>query len=100
MIDFEKAIRTARENVTKLVPQAKNLILEGAIISSDDKLYEIIFSYENNSITDEDILNPSKNGLSNLQTLAMLMGKRRETKIFLVDKKDGKFRGFKKYKDQ
>lgn len=100
MVDFKDAIEIARENVKQLVPQAKDLVLEGAMISSDNKLYEITFSYENNSISTKDILNTSRKGPSNLQTLAMLMGKRRETKIFLVGKEDGRFRGFKNYKDQ
>lgn len=100
MISFERAIAIAKDNVTQLVPSAKNLTLEGAMISSDGKLYEIIFSYENNSIDIEELRRPSKNGSSNLRTLARLMGHRRETKVFLVNKSDGLFRGFKTYKDQ
>lgn len=46
MIDFDEAIRIAQENVVKLVKGAKNLVLEGALISADNTRYEVTISYQ------------------------------------------------------
>ncbi len=99
MIDFDKAISVAHENVTKLVKGAKNLVLEGVLISSDNKLYEVTYSYDLERQADFDILKGKTTKAANLVTLASLMGKRREYKVFLVDSKSGQFRGFKNYKE-
>ncbi|WP_124403439.1 hypothetical protein [Pseudomonas sp. R3-18-08] len=97
MISFNKAADVALENITSLVKGAKNPILEGAIISDDEKLYEVTYSYEIDKT-------PTKiagaNEASAISTLAGLLGKRREYKVFLVDAQTGKFRGFKNYKEQ
>jgi hypothetical protein len=97
MIEFKEAISVAHANVTTLVSQARNIRLEGALLSADGALYEITFSYD---VEGEDMgieLGAAKG--SNLLTLAKLMGKRRENKVFLVDSETGKFRGFKNQKD-
>jgi len=98
MIDFEQAIKIAQDNVEKLVKGARNFVLEGALISSDNKLYEIAISYDLGSVGGLEL--PKKKDSTNLATLASLLGKRREYKVFLVDSQTGQFRGFKKYKEE
>ncbi|MDH1507913.1 hypothetical protein [Aeromonas caviae] len=98
MIDFHEAIKIAMNNVTTLIPKATDINLEGAMISADDRLYEINLSYEIpdnsfESISDEINNNP-------LYAMTRLMRKRREQKVFLVNKLDGKFRGFKNFKER
>ncbi|WDY56683.1 hypothetical protein [Pseudomonas sp. PSKL.D1] len=97
MIQFEEAIGVARENVTKLVRSAINIELEGAIISDDAKQYEITFSYDLNTSNDNPIASGFKE--SNLRTLADLLSKRKEYKVFLVDSQSGSFKGFKSQKE-
>ncbi|MBH8609995.1 hypothetical protein I4N56_002835 [Pseudomonas mohnii] len=97
MVDFDRAIAVAREQVEKLVPGAKDITLEGVLISTDNKLYEVTYSYNLERIPSLPI-SPSK-GLTNIDVLARLVGKRREYKVFLVDFHTGQFRGFKRYKE-
>jgi len=94
-LNFDRAIKTARANVEKLVPKAKNVTLEEAMISSDGKLYEVTFSYD---IDRED--NLFGVGSDNISKLASLMGRRREYKIFLVDAGNYSFRGFRNHKEK
>ncbi|RII74806.1 hypothetical protein [Pseudomonas monteilii] len=97
MIEFDEAIRTAGANVQKLIKHATNIELEGALISSDGRLYEITFSYDKNgSPSAMDQFQASAPGL---KSLATILGKRREFKTFLVDSQTGAFRGFKNYKE-
>ncbi|MFJ2364676.1 hypothetical protein ACIPIN_13440 [Pseudomonas sp. NPDC087697] len=96
MIDFDTAIAVALENITKLVKGAKNPVLEGIIISEDEKLYEITYSYDLDR-TPTKI--PTAGESSAMLALAGLLGRRREYKVFLVDAHTGKFRGFKNYKE-
>lgn len=98
MIDFDRAIAVARENITKLVNGAQNITLEGALISQDEKLYEVTYSYD----LDRTPPKTTTFGTSspNMLALAGLLGMRREYKVFLVDAESGKFRGFKKYKEE
>ncbi|MFJ4066623.1 hypothetical protein ACIPW4_15210 [Pseudomonas sp. NPDC089996] len=96
MIDFDKAISVAEANVKKLVKTATNLEVEGALISSDGKLYEVTFSYDRLS-PDADAL---PDGTPNtFKTLANLLSKRREYKVFLIDSETGEFKGFKSQKE-
>lgn len=91
-LDFDKATKVARDNVEKLVPNAKNVTLEEAMISEDRKLYEVTYSYD----IDREY-NPLGAGIDNISKLAALMGRRREYKIFLVGSDDFQFRGFRNY---
>lgn len=100
MIDFDMAISVAYENVTKLVKGAKNLVLEGVLISSDNKLYEVTYSYDLERQDELGLPKGRATKTSNLMVLASLMGKRREYKVFLVDSNSGQFRGFKNYKEE
>jgi hypothetical protein len=95
MIEFDEAVKVAGEQVTKFVNNAKDITLEGVLISEDSKLYEVTFSYELTKLNTH-----SASNLTTLQTLASLMSTRREYKVFLVDTRTGKFRGFKNYKEQ
>lgn len=97
MIEFQKAIDVAMENVTLLIPRANNITLEGAMISGDGKSYEINLSYE----LSDDNTNPSTSEIENnpFYAMAKLMKKRREKKIFIVSSSDGKFLGFKNFKE-
>ncbi|HDS1724726.1 MULTISPECIES: hypothetical protein [Pseudomonas] len=98
MIDFDRAIQVAWANVEKLVPNAKNITLEGVLISSDNKLYEVTFSYDIERLPGLSI-GAASAVTSNIEMLTRLVGKRREYKVFLVDSESGQFRGFKKYKE-
>lgn len=99
MIEFDEAIKVAFENVTKLVKNAKNPELEGVLISENNKLYEVAISYEVETIKQPDDLLFGSRSQPQLFTLAKILGKRRETKVFLVDINSGSFRGFKNYKE-
>ena len=92
MVDFQEAISIAKKNAKELVSNASNFVLEGVLISNDNKLYEVSLSYD---IEGNDPLNVSNQGNSGLSQLAKLMRYRREYKVFLVNTSDGKFRGFK-----
>ncbi|MBI6852288.1 hypothetical protein YA0002_05875 [Pseudomonas cichorii] len=96
MIDFDQAVSIAYANIEKLVPGAKNIVLEGAIISDDGKQYEVTYSYD---LDRPNLTNPALKSDTGLYALANLLGKRKEYKIFLVDI-NGKFRGFKRYKEE
>lgn len=97
MIDFDQAVKIAEENATKLVKNARNFVLEGALISEDNQLFEVTLSYDierpESPLLDEPVLG------ANLAALAKLMGKRREYKVFMVDASNGQFRGFKNSKE-
>lgn len=93
MIDFNKAIDVATTNAKVLIRNADNFVLEGVLLSDDNKLYEVSLSYD---IHGKDPLSGTDQGRnSGLAHLAYLMRYRRENKVFLVDKKSGQFRGFK-----
>jgi len=93
-LNFDRAVKVARDNVQKLVPNANNITLEEAMTSSDGRLYEVTFSYEIDK-------GDSSFGVGgdNFSKLASLMGRRREYKIFLVDADNYSFRGFRNYKE-
>ena len=74
--DFDKAIEVATTNVKALVKNAKNIELEGAILSDDNKLYEICLSYDMQGES------PFLTNNDNLSQLARLMRYRREYKVF------------------
>lgn len=92
MVDFQKAISVATVNAQALIQNASNFVLEGVLLSDDNKLYEVSLSYD---IEGKDPLGGGNQGNSGLLQLAKLMRYRREYKVFLVDKNDGQFRGFK-----
>jgi hypothetical protein len=96
MIDFDEAIRIAQENVTKLVKGAKNLVLEGALISADNTRYEVTISYELEGDDPPSAPDSAKDNAANLMALIAIMKKRRECKVFFVDSNSGQFRGFKR----
>lgn len=94
MIDFEQAVSIALSSVATLVRSAKNAVVEAAVISADETLYEVTLSYDldrSNDVSEH----VGDSGSSNLKLLAELMGKRREYRIFLIDASLGKLRGFK-----
>lgn len=96
MIDFKQAIDVAVQNAKMLLEQATKLEVEEALLSDDDKYYEITLSYELNG---RDPL-AAKNTSSRMATtsileLARLMSYRKEYRTFLVIKETGKFKGFK-----
>lgn len=101
MIDFDKAVTIAKDNLLKLLPDAEEIKLEGVLISEDDKIFEVTYSY----LSGLDLENLDKNKNSkfskllhnagNFSTLAGLMRLRRDYKAFLVDAQNGSFRGFK-----
>ncbi len=98
MIRFEEAIKKARESAQSLIENAKNISLEGVLLSGDKKLYEVTLSYD---LTGRDPLGIQQDeGIinNNLLNLAKIMSYRREYKVFLVDRKSGEFRGFRSQK--
>jgi hypothetical protein len=98
MISFENAIAVAKSNAVSLLENAQNFALEGVLLSEDSKLYEVSLSYDTQGkdIFSQDIKLTENSGLLRL---AKIMGYRKEFKVFLVDSKNGKFRGFKNQKD-
>ena len=99
MIDFQKAIDIATTSAKSLIQNASNFVLEGVLLSEDNKLYEVSLSYD---IEGKDPLGGTdqgnKGGLlgnTGLLQLSQLMRYRREYKVFLVDSGSGQFRGFK-----
>ncbi|MFZ3192387.1 MAG: hypothetical protein WA154_04150 [Moraxellaceae bacterium] len=99
MISFEQAIEIATTNASSLIEKSKNLSLEGILISEDGKLYEVSLSYdiegENPASISKNTNEPVGHGLSQL---IKVMSYRRQYKTFLVDAKNGEFRGFIKSK--
>ena len=96
-MDFKRAIAVAEENARDLVPGAKEFTLEGAIIS--DGNYEITLSYYLNGKSPLELAGDTAEK-NNMFRLATLMGTRREYKVFIVDKKNFSFKGFKAYKER
>ncbi|CAG8865542.1 hypothetical protein PS627_01459 [Pseudomonas fluorescens] len=94
-LNFDTTVLVARSNIEKLVPNAKNVTLEEAMISSDGNFYEITFSYD---LDQED--NAIGVAADNISKLASLMERRREYKVFLVDAGSNEFRGFRAYKEK
>ena len=93
-MDFKKAIAVAEENARQFVPDAREFTLEGAIVSGND--YEITLSYYlDGKIPAE--LSEGIDEKSSLLKLASLMRSRKEYKIFMVDKDDFSFKGFKSH---
>lgn len=97
MIEFENAIGVATKNAESLIQNASNFELEGVLISDDGKLIEVALSYDINgrNSLDSAVGNQAKSTNAGLYQLAKIMMQRREHKVFLVDSKNGKFRGFK-----
>lgn len=95
-MDFKRAINVAEENARALLPSASDLKLEGVIIS--EKTYEVTLSYY---LTGKNPLELSggKKEMSNVAKLAAFMGTRREYKVFIVDKGNYAFKGFKAYRE-
>lgn len=93
MIDFDKAIKVAKANIGKFLPNITELKLESIIVSEESKLFEITYSYiyEKN----EDDVNAHENGAPNVAAIARIVRMRRYYKVFLVDSVNGEFRGFK-----
>ncbi|MBT2868501.1 hypothetical protein JQK19_14755 [Chromobacterium violaceum] len=98
MIDFNDAIKVAKENATMLLENADKFALEGVLLSNDGNIYEVTLSYE---LRGEDPLKlqGEDKGYGDLYKLATLMSRRRELKVFLVDT-TGRFRGFKNARDR
>ncbi|MCT7519032.1 hypothetical protein [Aliarcobacter cryaerophilus] len=95
-IDFQKAIDVAKEELKKIQIDATNINIEQAIISDNEKFYEITLSYE---ISLKDNLTSNEEKLpTNLQSLSMLLRKKRIYKTFLINTSNYKFRGFKIFK--
>jgi len=95
MIDFDRAISVARESIHKLVPDANNIKLEEALISDNEKLFEITYSYDIETMNIKNLDNLNNFKSNHFKNLANIMGTRRQYKVFLIDAQSGKFRGFR-----
>jgi hypothetical protein len=94
MIEFNKAIQIAKENVQSLISTARNIELEGVLISTDNKTIEVSLSYELDGVDPfGSVIDTDKRG--ELFHLAKMLRHRREYKVFLIDANTGQFRGFK-----
>lgn len=96
MTSFQNAINIAIENAKNLINKETKFSVEEALLSDDNKNYEITLSYYltgRDHLSGENI-NDSVRGTSILQ-LAKIMSYRKEYKTFIVDKKTGNFKGFK-----
>ena len=94
-MNFKKAISVAEKNARDLVPNATSFNLEEAIISGED--YEITLSYYLSGKSPLELTEAGDEN-NNIFKLATLVGKRREYKVFIVDKSNFSFKGFKSYK--
>lgn len=99
MINFKEAVNVATENAKGLLPDMRNLTLEGVMISENGKNYEVSLSFNLNS--DDPYQTREQDELfgGGLAQLATVMGQRRLYKTFFVDKKSGVFKGFKNGSD-
>ncbi|PIE90419.1 MAG: hypothetical protein CR997_06420 [Acidobacteria bacterium] len=96
MITFKKAIDIAKRKVEELIPNSKNISLEGVLISDDKRLYEVSLSYDLRGDDSFDSGNHEDANLGGgLASLVKVMSYRRHCKKFLIDYKNGEFRGFK-----
>ena len=95
-MNFKRAIEVAEENARALLPGARELKLEGVIISGRD--YEVTLSYY---LTGSDPLDLSggKKETNNMAKLAAFMSTRREYKVFIVNKETFAFKGFRAYRE-
>ncbi|WP_355581497.1 hypothetical protein [Xanthomonas cannabis] len=96
MTDFQDAINIAIENAKELLNQATNFAVEEALLSDDDKRYEVTLSYDlkgRDPLSGDNAKNNIKE--TGILQLARLMSYRKEYKTFLVDKRTGNFKGFK-----
>ncbi len=102
MISFENAIDSATTNAKSLIKNADNFVLEGVLLSDDNKLYEVSLSYDikGKDLFNEAVQDKALAGNSGLLQLAAIMGYRREYRVFLVDSKSGRFKGFKNQKNR
>ena len=96
-MDFKRAIDVAEKNARELVPGAREFTLEGAIVSGDD--YEITLSYYLSGKSPLELAGGADEK-SSLFKIAAIMGTRREYKVFIVDKHNFGFKGFKACKDR
>lgn len=95
-MDFNRAVSVAEENAKKLLPGAKNFTLEGVVIVKGN--YEVTLSYFLSGKDPLELTGESSSD-SNMFKLARLMGTRRDYKVFIVDKDNFSFKGFKAYKE-
>ena len=96
MIDFSEAIATATTNAQQLLKNASNFQLEEAVLSEDNKRYEVTISYDLNGRDPLSIANPKAQVPGgSLMQLAKLMSYRKEYKVFYVDRETGGFKGFR-----
>lgn len=101
MIDFKKAKEIAIESAKSLIGELQNIELEGILISDNMELYEVSLSYDLENpleLAQESSISANSEN-SGLSQLAKLMAYRKHYKVFLVDCKTGKFRGFKNQTD-
>lgn len=106
-LDFEKAIQIAKNELKKIQQDASAINVEQALISDDEKQYEITFSYQtelndklsaNNKPSLTESLSINKDILpTHLQSLSNILRRKRVYKTFLINIKDFKFRGFKNF---
>ncbi|SUA54079.1 Uncharacterised protein [Oligella ureolytica] len=95
-MDFKQAISVAEKSARELIPEAKNFTLEGAIVSGDN--FEIMLSYY---LAYESPLEIAcgANEISGLHKLATIMSTKRKDKVFIIDKNDFTFKGFRASKE-
>lgn len=96
MISFERAIDFAIKNAKKLVPNSRDIQVEGAIISENKRNYEIALSYESEG---PDTLSGKDSDIANVNALSYLLSSKRKKKIFMIKRETGEFVGFKPYKE-
>lgn len=91
---YDKAIKIAKENARHLLGDIDDLTLEG--VTTNRTYYKVSLSYyrdsNNNSFDRKETKNRTHN--RNFENIISLLGRRRETKIFLVNKKTLEFSGF------
>lgn len=95
MLDFKQAIENAKKNLLDIQKSADGISVEQAVINDQEHLYEITLSYK---VLDKDT--PSDTQIPpSLAAMYAMSSFGRKYQTFLIDKRDGSFKGFKIFKE-
>ena len=99
-IGFEQAINIAKDELEKIQSDAADISVEQAVITDDDKLYEITLAYLIRNKDSSDITESTHKELPTaMQQLSLILQRKRVYKTFIVNATNGQFRGFKKFSE-
>lgn len=96
-MDFKRAIQVAKENALELVPKARDFVLEEVVIDGNN--INVTLSYYLDGPSPLDLDSANEAGVGIIQ-LARLMSTRRESKVFIIDRLNYSFKGFRAYRQE